>query len=139
MAIKRILWIEDEPFQLDGMMRPLKKDGYEITTAIDAFDAYELLKEKKFDLIVLDVLIPIGKKTGANFKNAHVLIGIELLKKLKDKGINLPPIILFSVIDLSGEIENWREYNVKKILVKHNYLPSQLKKDVEEILMSANT
>jgi|WetSurMetagenome_2_1015567.scaffolds.fasta_scaffold40706_2 CheY-like chemotaxis protein len=134
MAIKRILWIEDEPFQLEGMIRPLKKAGYEITTAIDAIDAYKFVKEKVFDLIILDVLIPIGKKESINIKDPHALIGIELLKKFKMKSFNLPPIILFSVVDLTGEMESLEQYNVKKILVKHNYLPSQLKKDVEEVL-----
>jgi CheY-like chemotaxis protein len=133
--VKTILWIEDEPFQLQGMIRPLKREGYEITTATDAFDAYELIKEKNFDLIIFDVLIPIGKKGSTNFANINALTGLELLKKLVSKNISIPPIILFSVVDLSKEANELSEkYNIKKVLVKHNYLPSQLKCDVEEII-----
>lgn len=132
---KRILWIEDEAYQLEGMIRPLRKSGYEITTALDAKDALNKMEKIEFDLLLLDVLIPIGSRCEKSIMpDCSAEIGLGFLEKLKKDNFKIPPIILFSVIDYSQvEKELKEKFNVVKVIVKRNYLPTNLKDDVDLI------
>jgi signal transduction histidine kinase/DNA-binding response OmpR family regulator len=54
----RILVVEDTPVNQRLIMRVLEKNGYEPTLAADGRQALELLAEREFDLILMDVQLP---------------------------------------------------------------------------------
>ena len=80
---KKILAVDDEKDILDLVSYNLAKEGYEIVTAADGEDALKRVKAERFDLIVLDLMMP-------------AIDGIELCKMLKsnEETESIPIIML---------------------------------------------
>jgi len=58
MAGKRILVVEDNPMNMDLVSDLLEASGYQVDRATTGHEALELLKEKPFDLILMDIQLP---------------------------------------------------------------------------------
>ena len=56
--MKKILIIEDDQNILDIVSFNLKKEGYEVVTAADGEDGVLTFAEQRFDLVLLDIMIP---------------------------------------------------------------------------------
>lgn len=56
--LTRILLVEDEPHILEGIKLNLELEGYEVVNAITGSEAIKIFKKGRFDLIILDVMIP---------------------------------------------------------------------------------
>ena len=54
----RILVVDDEKTLVKGMKFNLENEGYEVECAYDGEAALELAREGRFDLIILDVMMP---------------------------------------------------------------------------------
>ena len=87
-----LLVVDDNEDNRYTLTRRLKREGYEnLTTANDGKQALELLKSKKFDLMLLDIMMP-----GMN--------GYEVLEHLKaDAELRHIPVIMISAV---GEVES---------------------------------
>jgi len=55
---QRILLVEDEENLLDAIKMNLELEGYEVITATNGIDALKRFREARFNLIVLDIMIP---------------------------------------------------------------------------------
>ena len=88
-----ILVIDDDDGIRNLVKKFLKQKNYLITTASNAFDAEEKLKVIRFDLIVLDIMMP-GKS------------GLEFIRDNKFK-INTPIILLTAKGEASDRIEGF--------------------------------
>ena len=53
-----ILVVDDEKLIVKGIKFSLEQDGMKVTPAYDGEEALRYIKEEKFDLIVLDVMLP---------------------------------------------------------------------------------
>jgi len=59
MATKqRILLVEDEDHLLEAIKLNLELEGFKVTTATDGKKALKIFKEERFNLIILDVMLP---------------------------------------------------------------------------------
>jgi DNA-binding response OmpR family regulator len=76
-----VLTIEDDPAILRGLADNLRFEGYDVITASDGETGYHLQKERKPDLIVLDLMLPR-------------MSGFELCRKLRGEGIQTPILML---------------------------------------------
>jgi DNA-binding response OmpR family regulator len=56
--VSRILLVDDELAILTLLSYPLRKDGYEVVQASDGSEALSRFAEGRFDLVVLDVMMP---------------------------------------------------------------------------------
>ena len=54
----KILVVDDEKTLVKGMKFNLENEGYEVECAYDGAAALELAREGRFDLIILDVMMP---------------------------------------------------------------------------------
>jgi phosphate regulon transcriptional regulator PhoB len=54
----KILIVDDEPDIVDLVSYNLKKDGFRVTTASDGEEALNKIKKDKYDLVVLDLMLP---------------------------------------------------------------------------------
>lgn len=131
MESKKILWIEDDASKLMGLVRPLEKDGHKIIIATDEKEALELIEKSNFDLILVDILIPTGRKYDKG--NEH-FVGMRLLNKLLVEMNIQTPIIVLSVVSDKEMIENMTLIGVNKVLSKGVLLPSKLRQEIYEIL-----
>ncbi len=54
----RILLVDDEQSIQTLLSYPLRKDGYHVTSALDGGEALQRFEEGRFDLVILDVMMP---------------------------------------------------------------------------------
>lgn len=54
----KILVVDDEKLLVKGIKFNLENDGFEVSVAYDGEEAVELAKTGKFDLIILDIMMP---------------------------------------------------------------------------------
>ncbi len=54
----RILLVDDEQSVQTLLSYPLRKDGYHVTSALDGREALERFTEARFDLVILDLMLP---------------------------------------------------------------------------------
>lgn len=57
---KKILLVEDDLSLIGGLVFAIKKEGYEIEVARTSLEADMLLRDGKYDLVILDVTLPDG-------------------------------------------------------------------------------
>lgn len=77
----RILLAEDDRFLADGLSLVLKDGGYAVDVAATGIDADSALTQVPYDLLILDLGLP-------------KLDGMELLKRIRNRGQLLPVLIL---------------------------------------------
>src|SRR3989344_1870908 len=58
MARYKIVIIEDEPVHLNVMKAKLEYEGYDVLAAVDGEAGYQMVKEEKPDLVLLDIILP---------------------------------------------------------------------------------
>jgi len=58
MTMKTILCIEDDRFIGEMYIRSLKKAGYEINWVVDGNDGLVAARNKSYDVILLDIMLP---------------------------------------------------------------------------------
>jgi DNA-binding response OmpR family regulator len=76
-----VLAIEDDPAILRGLTDNLRFEGYTVLTASDGETGYQIQRERKPDLIVLDLMLPR-------------MSGYEFCRKLRGEGIQTPILML---------------------------------------------
>mgnify|MGYP003223201983 CR=1 FL=1 len=74
---KKVLVVDDEKLIVKGIRFSLEQDGMEVTCAYDGEEALHLAQENKFDMILLDIMLP--KMDGF-----EVCQAIRLLKLVKE-------------------------------------------------------
>jgi DNA-binding response OmpR family regulator len=83
-ATARILLVDDEQSVQTLLAYPLRKDGYEVVSALDGREALDRFTEARFDLVVLDIMLP-------------KLDGIEVCRRLRSR--SQVPIIMLTAKD----------------------------------------
>lgn len=79
--MKKILVVEDDLAILRGLKDNLEFESYEVLTATDGEQGYGLLKEKKPDLVILDLMLP-------------KMSGFEFCRKVRGEGVAMPILML---------------------------------------------
>ncbi|MBQ9632950.1 MAG: response regulator transcription factor [Lachnospiraceae bacterium] len=77
---KKVLVVDDEKLIVKGIRFSLEQDDFEVTCAYDGEEALSLAKEKDFDIILLDVMLP-------------KMDGFEVCRQIRDFS-NVPIIML---------------------------------------------
>lgn len=94
---KHIFIVDDNPINLKLTSSVLELEGYEVTQAVDAEQAVELLQERIPDLILMDLSLP-GKD------------GLTLTSELKnDARFKDVPIIALTAFAMLGDEKKARE------------------------------
>jgi two-component system, OmpR family, response regulator len=76
----RILLVDDEQSIQTLLSYPLRKDGYHVTSALDGGEALRRFEEGRFDLVILDLMLP---RMG----------GVEVCRQLRSRS-QVPIIML---------------------------------------------
>jgi two-component system, OmpR family, response regulator len=77
----KLLVVDDESFLRDAVASSLRFLGFEVATAADGKEALRLARDGRFDLVVLDVMLPDTD-------------GFEVVRRLREDGCQVPVIFL---------------------------------------------
>lgn len=88
----KILLIEDDEKIGENIKEYLKKENFRVDWAKDGEEGYYLAQNNKYDVLIVDWMLP-------------KMSGIELIKKLREKDILTPALILTAKSDLEDKLE----------------------------------
>ncbi|MBI2451197.1 MAG: response regulator [Parcubacteria group bacterium] len=119
-----VLIIDDDPFLSEMYSTRFKQDKFEADVAVNGEEGFQKAKEKKPDLILLDVVMP-------------KMDGFETLKALKDnietKGI---PVILLTNLGQREDVEKGLKLGADDYVIKAHFTPTEVLKRAEKVLES---
>ncbi len=87
-----ILLVEDHKQMARVAQRQLEKGGYEVTTVYTGELALKVVRQKQFELMVLDIGLPD-------------VSGFDVLKKLRDESYNIPVLILSAQVEVDNRVK----------------------------------
>ena len=89
-----LLVVDDEEINRDLLSRRLERKGYLVTTAVDGREALEKIDSQHFDMVLLDIMLPI-------------IDGIAVLEKIREgyAASELPVIMVSAKDDSEGIVE----------------------------------
>jgi len=120
--MKKILLVEDDPFLIDIYTTKLKEVGFDVEVAKDGSKALNLLGKNKYDLLVLDIVLP-------HADGWEVLGKIKKQEQFKDL-----LVIVLSNLGQKEEVKKGLDLGATKYLIKAHYKPSEIVEEIKEIL-----
>src|SRR6478672_3755092 len=123
MVIPRILVVEDEEHILEALKMNLELEDYEVVTATNGNKALQLFGEQRFNLVILDVMMP-------------ELDGFEVCEKIRLENMDVPILFLTAKGDsadrvrglkIGGDDYLTKPFNLEelllrvKLLIKHSF------------------
>jgi len=133
--MKKILIIEDDPATITGLEESLKDEHFEVSTSMSGQMGYEKALDGKYDLIILDIMLPD--------KN-----GTEICRDLRKNGVSTPILMLTGkkeetdkVIGLEIGADDYvtKPFSLRELIARVRALlrrPQEIRPDVEEYLFS---
>ncbi len=90
--MKHLLIVDDDDFIRDSLDIFFRGKGFKVSTVSDGFQALDALKSGKFDLLLMDLMMPdMG--------------GIDLLKKMAELKISFPCIVMTAFATVQTAVE----------------------------------
>ncbi|MDO8183439.1 MAG: response regulator [bacterium] len=119
---KKILIVEDDDFLRSLAAKRLEKDGLSVKDAIDGAAALTAIEGTKFDLILLDLLLP-----GTD--------GFAVLEKARTmpNGKDIP-IVVFSNLGERADIERAKKLGATDFMVKANFTLDDIVSKIHSLL-----
>jgi DNA-binding response OmpR family regulator len=106
MQNSNVLIVEDDEYNRDLLQRRVKKSGYNTACAKNGKEALEVLESEKFDLMLLDLMMP-----GID--------GIEVLKQMKaNQKYSQIPVIMVSALDDSESVAKCMQLGATDYITK---------------------
>jgi len=119
---KTISIVEDDKFLRELIAQKLVKEGYEILTAIDGEEGITQIKEKKPDLVLLDLILP-----GID--------GFEVLSRMKeDANLAKIPVVILSNLGQKEEVERGLKLGAIDYMIKAHFTPREIIDKVNSVL-----
>lgn len=99
MAIRmtKILFLEDEPTIREVLTEYMKMQNYSVNCVEDGEEALKMLKTQKFDMAVLDIMVP-------------KVSGLEVLQYIKEKHPDTATIMLTALDDEKTQVQAFNFY-----------------------------
>lgn len=122
MAIHTVLVVEDDRFIGEMYVRGLKNAGYDVDWMVDGHDGLVAAKNKPYDLIMLDIMLPEMR-------------GGEILRELRGEQDLIPNsrVIIMTNFDEDEESRLAMERDVDAYLIKAEITPRKLLETITEL------
>ena len=115
---KKIIIVEDDPFLSKVMNSTLKDEGFEIDTASDGKAGLEKIMAGNYNLVLLDLIMP-------------VMNGFEVLEALNREKIKIP-ILVFSNLSQQDDKTEALRLGAKDYFVKSDMSIDEVVKTVKK-------
>ena len=101
-----LLVVDDDPLNRDMLTSRLQRQGHQVSTASDGLEALEQVRQQRFDLVLLDMMMPN-------------LDGYGTLSRLKaDEELRHLPVIMISALDDLANVVRCIEIGAEDYLPK---------------------
>lgn len=123
MAIKSILFIEDDRFIGEMYVRSLTKEGYTTDWMVDGNDGLVAARNKQYDLIIIDIMLPEQR-------------GDQILDALRTDTVDLVPnskILIFTNFEQDDTDRASITRRVDGYLIKADTTPRRLLEVIDEL------
>jgi two-component system alkaline phosphatase synthesis response regulator PhoP len=121
MTGKRVLVVDDEIHIVHVVAIKLRNNGYEVISADNGAEAFELACEEKPDIIVTDYQMP-------------VMSGLELVEKLRQQDDTKDiPVIMLTARSFAISKEQQEDLRISSCLSKP-FSPKELLGNIEDVL-----
>jgi CheY-like chemotaxis protein len=121
MAEKKILVVDDEIHIVHVVAIKLRNNGYEVISADNGAEAFEMACKEKPDVIVTDFQMP-------------VLTGLELVEKLRQCELTKDiPVIMLTARNFAISQERQKDLQIAQCLSKP-FSPKELLGHIEDVL-----
>ncbi len=121
---KTILVAEDQREQLDMLKLLLEGSGYKVVGVTDGKKALQHLKKRRFDLVILDIMMP-------------KMDGVEICNKVKhSRTLMRMPVVIISALGRGSRAseERWQRDTLADAFLAKPYDTRDLLKVVEDLL-----
>jgi HAMP domain-containing protein/signal transduction histidine kinase/CheY-like chemotaxis protein len=118
---KSVLIVEDDPIQRQHIVRLMEPVNAKITAVATGEEALSVLKDQRFDCVVLDLGLP-------------GLSGWQVIDHLKANKDHSTPLLVYTAKDLTRKEELRLGRSAKSIVVKEVRSPERLREEVTAIL-----
>jgi DNA-binding NtrC family response regulator len=126
-----VLVIDDEPAILQVMEANLRKEGYSVHTALNAYEGLDKLRQTRFDTVIVDYQLP-------------QFDGLSLLEEMKRVGIQVPVIVITAYGTIEQAVRAMRlgavdyltkpiNYDELTLVVKNAVTRQNLAKEIERL------
>ncbi|MBC5629048.1 response regulator transcription factor [Clostridium sp. NSJ-6] len=115
----KILFLEDEPTILEVTTEYMRMKNYEVFCAKDAEEAMNLIKNYKFDIAILDIMVPKGS-------------GLDILEYINKSKIRMGTIMLSALGDEQTQLKAFNLYADDYVIKP--FSPLLLLKRIESVL-----
>lgn len=125
--VKRILLADDDPDYIEINRTILEANGYEVEAAYTSTEAITKIREQKFDMVILDLMM---EEKDAGFTVAYAIREDENLK-------DMPILMLSSAEQQTGfsfEVDRDKEWMKVDDFASKPLKPAELVNKIEELL-----
>lgn len=123
-AKKRVLIVEDEKELMKALELKFTKEGFDVTSCYDGQQAIDMLKEKEFDVVLLDIIMPVKD-------------GFSVLQERSATKNATTPICVLTAMGQEENLQKAAKLGAKQCYVKSNSSIADILKGVkQEIGMS---
>jgi CheY-like chemotaxis protein len=117
-----ILLVDDDPLVVKVYSERMRHEGWTVTVARDGYDANLECRRVRFDLILLDIRMPMQN-------------GVEVLKEIRRIGINeKTPVYVLTSLSESEDVDDALRLGAEGVFRKSDVRPDDLVKRVSLIL-----
>lgn len=121
MDEKKVLVVDDEIHIVHVVAIKLRNNGYEVITAANGAEAFELACSEQPDIIVTDFQMP-------------VMTGLELVEKIRQSdALKEVPVILLTARSFAIEEQQRQDLQISECLSKP-FSPKELLRSIEDVL-----
>lgn len=119
---KKVLIVEDDPFISDVYVLKLESEGFNVETAEDGMKGLEKLKKNKFDVILLDILMPN-------------MDGFKVLEQIKLRpDISKVPVIILTNLSQKKDIQKGIDLGAVDYIIKTKFTPTEVVNTISKVL-----
>lgn len=118
--LKKVLIVEDERLIAKPLAMKLEMSGFKVSNAYDGTEALLMLEAEKFDIILLDLMMP----------NVN---GFDVLSEMKKKG-DKTPVIIASNLNQESDVSRALELGVTSYYVKSDITLDEIVDKIKEAL-----
>ena len=132
-TMRNVLLIDEDEYPLKFYTQQLEEDGFKITQCFSVDCALRALANGKFDIVILDCMMP----TGDNYANEDTQEGLRtdvfLYRDIRKVGGELPIIVLTNVTE-QETLEQFQGDSFVRVVGKLDCPPAELVTQIREML-----